>query len=184
MIRCICFTGGASRHYEKKQLMMQNLPFMSDWFHQSPRCSTKDWVVNTILLPAIALIMAGHSVAATAEPPSKPLAPTPPMGWNSFDSYRVDLHEQACFENLKTFVEVFKPVGYEYFVIDAGWYYEFSLRPGTLIPVAGKDRVIDQNLDEHGYLIPSKSPQGGEAQYACERNLPLCPRHRGYQEHL
>lgn len=102
----------------------------------------------------IALILAGNPAAA--EPPSKPLAPTPPMGWNSFDSYRVDIHEQACFENLKTFVDVFKPAGYEYFVIDAGWYYEFNLRPGTLISVAGKDRVIDQNLDEHGYLIPSK----------------------------
>ena len=49
--------------------------------------------------------------------------------------------------------------GYEYFVIDAGWYYEFNLRLGTLIPISTKDKndkVRDVNLDQYGYLIPSK----------------------------
>ena len=112
--------------------------------------------MKQLFLPIIGLIIAVNSVAVMAGQTAKPLAPKPPMGWNSFDSYRVDIHEQACFDNLKTFVELFKPLGYEYFVIDAGWYYEFKLRPGTLIPVAGNDKVLDENLDQYGYLIPSK----------------------------
>lgn len=87
----------------------------------------------------------------------KPLASTPPMGWNSFDSYCVEISEPACFENLKVFVERFKPLGYEYFVIDAGWYIEYRLMPGSLIPVTGDDRIIDYNINEFGYYIPSKT---------------------------
>jgi len=119
----------------------------------------KDGIVPWIFLLTLGLSLAVNSVAALAGQAAKPLAPKPPMGWNSFDSYRLDIHEQACFDNLKTFAEVFKPLGYEYFVIDAGWYYEFKLRPGTLIPVAGvdgDDKVLDENMDKYGFLIPSK----------------------------
>jgi alpha-galactosidase len=114
-------------------------------------------VVQQMITPLLGLLIAAGSPAAAAEATSQPLAPTPPMGWNSFDSYRVEIHEKACFDNLKTFVDVFKPVGYEYFIIDAGWYYEFKLRPGTMIPVIGDEKVIDENLNEFGYLIPSKT---------------------------
>ncbi|VGO20866.1 glycoside hydrolase family 27 protein [Pontiella sulfatireligans] len=82
------------------------------------------------------------------------LAPTPPMGWNSYDSYGTYCHEQACFDNLKTFVEVFKPLGYEYFVVDGGWYIEYDTVPGTLLPTSDKGREV--NMDEYGRFIPSK----------------------------
>ncbi len=49
------------------------------------------------------------------------LAQKPPMGWNSFDSYGVYLHEKAAFENLEAMAKKLKPFGYEYFVIDAGF---------------------------------------------------------------
>ena len=58
------------------------------------------------------------------------LALTPPMGWNSFDSYGVYLHEEAALANIEAFAEKLKPHGYEYFVIDAGWFGEFDLQPG------------------------------------------------------
>jgi len=81
-------------------------------------------------------------------------APTPPMGWNSYDSYGTYCHEQACFDNLKTFVEVFKPLGYEYFVIDGGWYIEYETVPGTLLPTADKGYAV--NMDKYGRFISSK----------------------------
>ena len=59
-------------------------------------------------------------------------AQTPPMGWNSFDSYGVYLHEKAALENLEAFAVKLKPHGYEYFVIDAGWFGEFKLQEGTI----------------------------------------------------
>ena len=39
------------------------------------------------------------------------LASSPPMGWNSFDSYGVYLHEQAAFDNLEAMAEKLKPHG-------------------------------------------------------------------------
>jgi len=116
----------------------------------------KERYMTKRLVSAVCLILTVNSVAVMAERTQKALAPKPPMGWNSYDSYRLDIHEQACMENLKTFAEVFRPLGYEYFVIDAGWYYEYRLRPGTLIPVAGDDKILDDNLDKYGYLIPSQ----------------------------
>jgi alpha-galactosidase len=85
----------------------------------------------------------------------EPLAPTPPMGWNSYDSYGTYAHEQACFDNLKTFAETFKPLGYDYFVIDGGWYIEYELQPGTLFPTTDKGFGI--NMNEDGYFIPSET---------------------------
>lgn len=84
----------------------------------------------------------------------EPLAPTPPMGWNSYDAYAIYAHEQACYDNLKTFVETFKPLGYEYFVIDGGWFNEYDFVPGTMFPTSRYGHTT--NIDEYGYYIPSE----------------------------
>lgn len=83
------------------------------------------------------------------------LAQTPPMGWNSFDSYGVYLHEKAAMENIEAFAEKLKPYGYEYFVIDAGWFGEFELREGSMI---SKERHAKRlNVNDCGLLQPSKT---------------------------
>ena len=63
------------------------------------------------------------------------LAPTPPLGWNSFDSYGVYLHEEAGLANLEAMAELLQPYGYEYFVIDNGWFGEYELKEGSLCPL-------------------------------------------------
>jgi len=83
----------------------------------------------------------------------EPLAQTPPMGWNSFDSYGVYLHEKAAMENLEAFAEILKPHGYEYFVIDAGWFGEFKLQEGTIYPA--EKHASKVNFNEFGLLQPS-----------------------------
>lgn len=87
----------------------------------------------------------------------------PPMGWNSFDSYGVYLHEKAAYENLEVFAGKLKPFGYEYFVIDAGWYGEFKLIQGTMYPA--EKHAENVALDEFGRLEPSKTyfPHGIKA---------------------
>ncbi len=85
--------------------------------------------------------------------PTSKLAQTPPMGWNSFDSYGVYLHEKAAFQNLEAMAKVLKPYGYEYFVIDAGWFGEFQLQPGTMFPAEKHARKMKYN--EFGLLQPS-----------------------------
>lgn len=81
------------------------------------------------------------------------LAQTPPMGWNSFDSYGVYLHEKVAMENLEAFAEKLKPLGYEYFVIDAGWFGEFELQEGTMYPTEKHAEKL--NFNEYGLLQPS-----------------------------
>lgn len=83
------------------------------------------------------------------------IALTPPLGWNSFDSYGVYLHEEAAMANLEAFAEKLKPHGYEYFVIDAGWFGEFELQPGTIYPAEKHAEKL--NFNEYGLLQPSKT---------------------------
>ncbi|MEX2428820.1 MAG: glycoside hydrolase family 27 protein [Bacteroidales bacterium] len=89
------------------------------------------------------------------EEKAESLAQTPPMGWNSFDSYGVYLHEEAALANVEAFAEKLKPHGYEYFVIDAGWFGEFELQPGTIYPA--EKHAQKMNFNEYGLLQPSET---------------------------
>ena len=79
----------------------------------------------------------------------------PPMGWNSFDSYGTYLYEDAAMKNLEVFAEKLAPYGYKYFVIDAGWFGEYELVPGTLYPK--EKHAKNLNINEYGLLQPSKT---------------------------
>lgn len=123
---------------------------------------------NRFTTLGLSLLLLGSVLPSQAE---SPLASTPPMGWNSYDSYGTYLHEKAFLENLRVFVEKFKPAGYEYFVIDEGWYAEYETRPGTLFPTT--DKADEINLSADGYFIPSKVyfPNGLKAlAEECHRN--------------
>ncbi|MEM9159686.1 MAG: glycoside hydrolase family 27 protein [Verrucomicrobiota bacterium] len=91
---------------------------------------------------------------ATASERSGSVAATPPMGWNSFDSYGVYLHEEAALANLEAMGRLLKPAGYEFFVIDNGWFGEYKLREGSLFPA--EKHAHDININEYGYFLPSE----------------------------
>jgi alpha-galactosidase len=56
-------------------------------------------------------------LAATTE-----LAPTPPMGWNSWDSYGLSITEAEYKANASWFHRHLQPLGWKYVVVDEGWY--------------------------------------------------------------
>ncbi|HEV2710482.1 MAG TPA: glycoside hydrolase family 27 protein [Edaphobacter sp.] len=65
----------------------------------------------------------------------KPLAPTPPMGWNSWDSYGLTVTEAQFRANVDALTRRLKSAGYQYAVIDEGWYLanpEDAAKPETL----------------------------------------------------
>lgn len=73
------------------------------------------------------------------------LAQTPPMGWNSWNTFRYDINEELVKETADLFIEKgLKNAGYEYIVIDDAW-------------------QIDR--DENGNIIPNpdKFPSGIKA---------------------
>ena len=97
----------------------------------------------------------GGAPAAGVPRRIRELAPRPPLGWNSFDSYGVYLHEEAAMANLEAMAVKLKPFGYEYFVVDNGWFGEYKLVPGTRY--AAEKHAADVRINEYGLLQPSKT---------------------------
>src|SRR5512136_2313514 len=79
-------------------------------------------------------------------------APKPPLGFNSFDSYRTYLSEDKARALIDVMVEKYLPFGYEYFVMDAGWARNVELYPGSKYP----KKRIGVAMDEFGLLEPCR----------------------------
>jgi alpha-galactosidase len=83
---------------------------------------------------------------AYAQSTSAALAPTPPMGWNSWDAYGLTIDETDFKANTKVLAGM-KDLGWKYAVIDEGWYLQNPLGTDT----ASQKFVYDAN----GRLIPA-----------------------------
>ncbi|MDR6879523.1 hypothetical protein J2X61_001270 [Bacillus sp. 3255] len=81
------------------------------------------------------------------------LTPAPPMGWNSFDCYGCAASEEVLFDNLEVMAKRLKSAGYEYFVVDNGWFAEYEIAPGYSFPTA--KHASDVRIDEYGRYLPS-----------------------------
>ena len=63
------------------------------------------------------------------------LAETPPMGWNSWNTFATDINEQLVKDVADKFVELgLKDAGYEYIVLDDGWMAMERDENGDLVP--------------------------------------------------
>jgi hypothetical protein len=90
---------------------------------------------------ACALLIVNAAAAS-----AKTLAPTPPMGWNSWDSYGLTIGEADYRANAKVLSSL-KKYGWQYAVVDMGWY---------MADPNGKDRAArDFQIDLNGRLIPA-----------------------------
>jgi hypothetical protein len=70
----------------------------------------------TIIVSALA-VTAMHAQRAD-------VARTPPMGWNSWDAYGLTITEPQFRDNVKVLKEKLAPFGWNYAVIDEGWFFE------------------------------------------------------------
>jgi alpha-galactosidase len=78
---------------------------------------------------------ASQKKAAPPSTPSSGLAATPPMGWNSWDSYGLTVNEEQFRQNMVVLSAQLKEFGWQYVVVDEGWYLqnpEVSAKPDTL----------------------------------------------------
>jgi len=93
---------------------------------------------------------------ATSDMPvaSQSLSPTPPMGWNSYDCYATSIHESQFKASVDVLAEKLLPYGYEYAVIDAGWYNK-SHKPGEVIEIANNKEVFKIAMDEYSRQLPT-----------------------------
>ncbi|NNJ70569.1 MAG: hypothetical protein HKP10_04690, partial [Kiritimatiellales bacterium] len=88
----------------------------------------------------------------------KGLALTPPLGWNSFDSYGCNIYEERALMEADAFIEKFAPHGYEYFVIDNGWFSkpESVMKDGLQLAVTQHADPKDVVVNEYGIVQPSE----------------------------
>jgi alpha-galactosidase len=76
------------------------------------------------------------------------IAPTPPMGWNSWDSFATTINEEQARANAAVMAERLLPHGYRVFTVDIQWY-----EPGA----TGYEYRVGAPLemDEWGRLLPA-----------------------------
>ena len=93
--------------------------------------------------PAAADAPGGGEVGAGAA-----LAPRPPMGWNSWNSFATTITEAQARETAAIMREKLLPFGYDVFTVDIQWYepnatsYEYN-------------KIATPTLDAHGRVIPA-----------------------------
>jgi alpha-galactosidase len=94
-------------------------------------------------------VFAAARLGANAQKQETLLAPTPPMGWNSWDSYGLTVTEAEFKANVSWFHQHLQPSGWQYVVVDEGWYLDhpgakgdgqgFNVSPdGRYLPAAGR----------------------------------------------
>jgi alpha-galactosidase len=92
--------------------------------------------------------LATASTASAAPSEGKLLAPTPPMGWNSWNSFATTITEAQTLEQAGIMARELLPAGYDILTVDIQWYepdassYEYAAKP---VPT----------LDDHGRLLPA-----------------------------
>jgi alpha-galactosidase len=97
---------------------------------------------------AMAGVLGTVMVAAQAQGiAAAKVAPTPPMGWNSWDAYGLTITELQFRDNVNVLATQLKRFGWNYAVIDEGWYFynpEDRPHPDTL----------KYALDPNGRYVP------------------------------
>ena len=76
-------------------------------------------------------------------------AEKPPMGWNSWDCFGVDVTEAQVKANADYLAEYLKALGWEYVVVDLAWYLTPEWNTRTF-----KNERPPQTVDEFGRLLP------------------------------
>jgi alpha-galactosidase len=78
------------------------------------------------------------------------LAPTPPMGWNSWDGYGTTIDETAFRANVSSFDRHLKSYGWQYVIIDADWFVTDPVPEGN-------SKTFHYAMDDFGRYLPPES---------------------------
>ena len=102
-------------------------------------------------LPLLCLLLSVvPCLAATTE-----LAPTPPMGWNSWDSYGLSITEAEYKANASWLHRHLQPLGWQYVVVDEGWYLrapgQKGAAQGFVMDDDGRYIVADNRFSSSGF---------------------------------
>jgi alpha-galactosidase len=143
---------------------------------------------------ALGAMMPGWGARVPARAADAPLAPTPPMGWNSWNSFATTITEAQARETAEIMARKLLPFGYDVFTVDIQWYepeaksYTYNSNPvpemdgyGRLLPAPNR---FPSSVDGKGFgpLAQTVHALGlkfgihlmrGIPRLAVERNLPV-----------
>ena len=77
------------------------------------------WAVVRIAVALVVFMVASGNALRAQE---QALAPTPPMGWNSWDAFGESVKENDIRATAEWMAKNLKPLGWQYAVVDSGWY--------------------------------------------------------------
>jgi len=109
-----------------------------------PRALKAFVLIATTALLLGAGLWTGGEKAAAASRQTVGLAPTPPMGWNSFDAYCGDVNEDEVKANADYMAQHMAREGWKYVVVDYYWYFSQT-----------QPEPQQENMDDYGRLIPA-----------------------------
>ncbi len=116
----------------------------------------RPFLVHSAIL--LLLVAQGHVAPALARARrAQPLAATPPMGWNSWDAFGRTLDEKSIKASAQWMAEHLKRFGWEYVVVDEGWYLEN-------LDASGDDQHVRFRMDAYGRYVPDpvRFPSAGK----------------------
>lgn len=97
----------------------------------------------------ILLVILGLSLRAQNKKDFHNWAPTPPMGWNSWDCFGPTVTEAEVKANADYMAKHLKAYGWEYVVVDIRWYISNDKAHGY------NETNAEYNIDEYGRFIPA-----------------------------
>ncbi len=111
-------------------------------------------MIRTPILSSV-LMLAFSGILAQ----EKLLAPTPPMGWNSYNSFGAAVTEAEVRANADYMAEHMKDLGWEYIVVDYCWFYphppnSIQNNPPQFRLSKDKAPVPWIPMDEYGRVLP------------------------------
>lgn len=107
------------------------------------------------------------------------LAQTPPMGWNSWNTFATDINEDLVKGIADAFVELgLKDAGYEYIVLDDGWSTKERDENGNLV---ADPKKFPSGMKALGDYIHSKGLKFGIYNCAGSKTCAGYPGSRGYE---
>ncbi len=106
-----------------------------------------------LLLGGVAQVNFNPAIASAPQAPAvwnNGVANTPPMGWNSYDSYNWNVTEAQVKANADYMAANLKSVGWQYIVVDWAWYY-----PGNGTGSPNQNNLQPPlRMDANGRLLP------------------------------
>lgn len=99
-------------------------------------------------LPSVAFAATSKAATSKAAAASAGLAPTPPMGWNSWNSFATTITEAQTLETADIMVAKLLPFGYQVLTVDIQWY-----EPNASSYEYRKDAEL--TMDQYGRLLPA-----------------------------